>query len=112
MANSAVSYEYLIAQKGAANGLATLDSNSTIPETQLPPSAVSPFKGSYATVTDLQAAYPTAGLADYAFVTGAGFYYWSPSMSTPEWMLQDISSADYDNLTDAQKQEVPYIIVS
>lgn len=107
---SAVSYEYLSAQKGAASGIASLDANTKIPVTQLPSVAISNFKGTYATANDLPAAAESK-LGDYAYVTAAtSFYYFNSALSTPAWVNQQISAADYGALTAQQKSIVPYII--
>jgi len=109
---SAVSYEYLDSIQGAANGIPTLDSGGKIPVGQLPPSAVSHFKGQFTTEAALIVAYPVAVLADYAFVTDtASFWYWNAGLTVPAWVNQEIEEDDYLLLTSAEKAMVPYLIV-
>lgn len=111
MAN-AVSYEYLKSIQGTPNGIPTLDDNGEIPVTQLPSSASSPFKGEFADETALTTAYPTAELADYAYVDDtSSFWYWNPGLSTPAWVNQEIAEADYLLLSAAEISMVPYLVV-
>ena len=110
--SSAISYEYLNSVKAAANGLATLDGTGKVPLTQLPGGAIETYKGEYATSTLLIAAYPTANLADYAYVTAtSSYWYWNRALGTPAWVNQEISIAAYLLLTASEKSAVPYIIV-
>jgi len=111
MAN-ALSYEYLKSIQGAPNGIPTLDGDGNIPESQLPPSVVSPFKGEFADETALTDEYPTASLADYAFVDDtSSFWYWNPGLTTPAWANQEIQEADYILLSDLAKSMIPYLVV-
>ena len=106
---SAISLEYLVSLEGVANGLATLDSSGVIPAAQLPADAVSPFKGTFADSSALPA---TGILADYAYVTDTGtFWYWNPGLATPGWANQNITLADYNALPEAAKAQMPYILV-
>lgn len=110
--SSSISYEYLKSIEGASNGLATLDSNSKIPLSQLPSSVIETYKGEYATSSALITAYPTASLADYAYVTATNsFWYWNKSLTTPAWVNQQITETDYLALSASAKSVVPYIIV-
>lgn len=78
---SALSYELLVAKSGAANGLATLDAGGKVPVSQLPSAAIETYKGQYATSVALIAAYPTASLADYAYVTAtSSYWYWNAAL--------------------------------
>jgi len=109
---SAVSYEYLKSIQGAPNGIPNLDGGGQVPASQLPPSAVSPFKGQFADETALTTAYPTAGIADYAYVNDTtSFWYWNAGLTTPAWVNQEIAEADYLLLSDSAKAMVPYIVV-
>jgi len=117
MANS-VSYEYLQAIQGVPGGIATLDPNGEIPTTQLPDSAVSPFKGEYATEALLIAAYPTANLADYAYVyETTSFWFWNAGLldsvgePAPAWVNQEIEETDYNALDAVEKSMVPYLVI-
>ena len=107
---SSVSYEFLNAVKGALNGIASLDASGLIPTAQLPPAATSPYKGVFASVADLPA---TGVTADYAFVTGLGFYYWNAALITPGpgWVAQEITEADYLLLTTPEIIAVPYLVI-
>jgi len=112
MAN-AVSYEYLKSIQGVPGGIPTLDGDGQIPEIQLPDSAVSPFKGQFADEAELTTEYPTAGLADYAYVDDTNsFWYWNPALTVPAWVNQEIEEADYLLLSTAEKAMVPYLIVA
>lgn len=111
---SAVSLEYLLSIQGAPNGLATLDENGTIPLTQLPPSVVSgkSFKGEFDDQAALMTAYPTAELADYAFVNStSSFWYWNPRLAIPAWVNQLVTVEEYMALGPAENDVVPYIII-
>jgi len=107
---SAVSYEHLTSIQGVANGVATLDGTGLIPPAQLPPAATSPYKGVFASVGLLPA---TGVTADYAFVTGSGFYYWNSALIDPGpgWVAQEITEADYLLLTADEIMAVPYLII-
>jgi len=110
MAN-AVSYEYLKSIQGVPGGIPTLDGDGNIPETQLPPSVVSPFKGQFADEAELIDDYPSAGIADYAFVDDtSSFWYWNAGLTVPAWVNQIIEEADYLLLSAAEKSMVPYIV--
>jgi len=109
---SALSFEYLKAIQGVPNGIPTLDGDGNIPEAQLPPSATSPFKGEFADVVALTTAYPTAELADYAYVDDTmSFWYWNPALTVPAWVNQEITETDYGTLTAIQKSMIPYLII-
>ena len=111
MAN-AVSYEYLKYIQGAPNGIPTLDGNGEIPTSQLPNSAVSPFKGEFLDEAALIVAYPTANLADYAYVEDTtSFWYWNAGLTVPAWVNQEIAETDYLALSDAEQSMVPYLVV-
>jgi len=109
---SAVSFEYLKSIQGAPNGIPTLDGDGKLPESQLPASMVSPFKGQFADESDLTDEYPTAGLADYAFIDDtSSFWYWNPALVIAAWVNQEITEDDYEDLSDLEKSMVPYLIV-
>jgi len=109
---SAVSYELFVAKQGVANGLATLDASAKIPVGQLPAEATSPYKGQYADEAALVLAYPTALLADYAYVTATSTYwYWNAALTVPAWVNQQIAEAAYLLLSVAERAGVPYIVV-
>jgi len=117
MANS-VSYEYLKAIQGVPGGIPTLDGNGEIPSTQLPDSAVSPFKGEFATEIELILAYATANLADYAYVDEtSSFWYWNAGLldslgdPAPAWVNQEIEETAYNALDAVEKSMVPYLVV-
>lgn len=110
--SSSISYEYLSSIKGSANGLASLDGSGKVPVSQLPSSAIETFKGEYGTSSALIIAYPTASLADYAYVdTTNSYWYWNKSLTTPAWVNQEITETNYLALSSAAKASVPYIIV-
>lgn len=110
--SSAISYEYLVSIEGAPNGLATLDGSGYVPASQLPPSAIETYKGVFANETALTTAYPTGSTADYAFVTAdLAYFYWNDALVTPAWVNQNITVSNYTALTDAQKAQVPYVII-
>lgn len=123
---SAISYELFQSKQGTPNGLATLDANGKIPLSQLPlldlpPStqsysevhfqSVQAYKGKFTTLKDLMTNYPTAELADYAYVTETySYWYWNEAIEVPNWVNQQISEADYLLLNYAAKLVVPYIV--
>lgn len=110
---SAISLEYLQSIESQPGGLATLDSAGTIPENQLPVSALSQFKGEFADEAALIAAHPTATLGSYAYVEDTNTnWYWNRALSTPAWVNQEITAAAYIALSAAEKAAVPYIITA
>lgn len=109
---SAISYEFLQARKGAANGIASLDTNGKVPLTQLPAEVIETYKGEYATSAALMTAYPAATQADYAYVTETNSYwYWNAALAVEAWVNQQITETAYNLLTTDQKAAVPYIIL-
>ena len=110
--SSAISLEYLNSIEGVANGLATLDGTGKVPIAQLPGGAIETYKGEYETLLALETEYPTANLADYAYVTAdLAFYYWNSKMATPSWVNQNITVINYNLLSASEKSAVPYIII-
>ena len=110
--SSAISLEYLNSIEGVANGLATLDGTGKVPLSQIPGGAIETYKGEYATSALLITAYPSANLADYAYVTATlSYWYWNKSLSTPAWVNQEITATAYNLLSDTEKASVPYIII-
>lgn len=108
---SALSYELFVAKQGVANGIATLDGSGYVPLSQLPPGAVETYKGRFATSALLTAAYPTASLADYAYVDAtSSYWYWNDALGTPAWVDQQITEANYLLLSPAEQAAVPYIV--
>jgi len=108
---SAVSYELFQAKQGVANGLATLDGAGKIPVGQLPSGAIETYKGEYATSITLGTAYPSAALADYAYVTAtSSYWYWNRALTVPAWVNQEITEAAYILLSTTEKAAVPYIV--
>jgi hypothetical protein len=108
---SALSYELFVAKQGVANGIATLDGSGLVPVSQLPPAAIETYKGEYADEAALVAAYPTAALADYAYVTAtSSYWYWNDALGTPAWVNQQITEANYLLLSPAERAAVPYIV--
>jgi len=117
MAASAVSHEYLKSIQGVPNGIPNLDDNGEIPPVQLP-DIVTLFKGQFADEAALRTAFPTASIANYAFVDDtASFWYWNPELldssddPDPDWVNQEISEEDYLALTMLQKSVVPYLVI-
>jgi len=108
---SALSYELFTAKQGVADGIATLDGTGKVPVSQLPDAAIETYKGEFATELALTTAYPTASLADYAYVTAtSSYWYWNRALGTPAWVNQEISEADYLLLSAAEIAAVPYIV--
>lgn len=108
---SALSYEMFEAQKGAANGIATLDSSGLVPVSQLPPQAIETYKGEYADEAAIIAAYPSADLADYAWnVDTDSYWYWNQALGTPAWVNQQITEAAYNALSANEQNAVPYMV--
>jgi len=117
MAANAVSYEYLKSIQGVPGGIPVLDDKGEIPTTQLP-DVVALFKGRFADEAALRTAFPTAGIANYAFVNDtASFWYWNSELldsgtdPDPDWVNQEISEEDYLELTTLQKSVVPYLVI-
>jgi len=109
---SALSYELFVAKQGVADGIATLDSSGKLPVSELPAAATSSYKGQYATSAALIAAYTTAVLADYAYVTAtSSYWYWNAALTVPAWVNQQITEAAYLALSVAERAGVPYIVV-
>ena len=109
---SAISYELFQAKRGAANGIASLGSDSKVPVGQLPAEAISPYKGTYATSAALIAAHATADEGDYAYVTETtSYWYWNAALGTPAWVNQQITESAYAALSTAEKAAVPYIVI-
>ena len=114
---SSVSLEYLKSLEGAANGIATLDSAGTIPISQLP-ATTNIFEGVFADAASLEAAFPTANIADFAFVTATNsFWYWNAGLTStdtpavPSWVNQNITDVAYLALSTTAQAMVPYIII-
>lgn len=132
---NAITYEYLKSIEGVANGLATLDTNTQVPTSelpvgqpngvasldddgkvplsQLPPiSSMSNFKGTFADETVLATDFPVGVTGDYAYVTSTlSYWYWNNELVTPSWVNQEITLTDYNLLSAEQKGQVPYILV-
>lgn len=69
------------------------------------------YKGNFDTSIKLQTDYPTASLADYAYVNGtASYWYWNAALGTPAWVNQEITESAYIALSDSVKAAVPYIV--
>lgn len=97
--------------KGKANGVATLDSDTKVPLSQMPSGTINTYKGQYAASSNLITAYPTAALGDYAYVTGSNSYwYWNAALATAAWVNQEINEAAYRALSSAAISAVPYIV--
>lgn len=110
---SSVSLEYLTSQKGATNGIASLDGTGKIPSAQLPNTAIETFKGTFATNTALTTAHSTGETGDYAYVTSTlSYWYWNAGLTTPAWANQETSATAYLALTANAKAGVQYIITS
>jgi len=99
---------------GAPGGIPTLDDDGEIPISQLP-LVVALFKGQFADEATLIDEFPTAGLANYAYVDDTlSFWYWNAGFEdplVPAWVNQEIVEEDYDALTDLAKSMVPYLLV-
>lgn len=104
-----VTVELLDSEKGAINGIASLDGTGKIPVGQLPAGAIETYKGIYATSALLITAYPTALIADYAWVTATtSYWYWNYALGTPSWVNSVITLASYTALSATEKSAVPY----
>lgn len=69
------------------------------------------YKGRFATSAELQTKYPTASLADYAYVNNtSSYWYWNSGLATPSWVNQEITESAYLALVSAAKAAVPYIV--
>lgn len=109
---SALSFELFEAKQGVANGLATLDGSGQLLSAQLPPEAVSCYKGVFADETALTTAHPTADLGDYAYVNDTtSYWYWNSVITTPAWVNQQITESAYAALTAAERAAVPYVVI-
>lgn len=70
------------------------------------------YKGEFATSAALSTAYPTADLADYAYVTAtSSYWYWNAALATPAWVNQQITETAYNALSAAEQAAVPYIVM-
>ncbi|MCX8074284.1 MAG: hypothetical protein N2749_01695 [Clostridia bacterium] len=108
---SALSYELFQSKQGVADGIATLDGTGKVPVSQLPAAAIETYKGEFATSEALTTAYPSASLADYAYVTAtSSYWYWNDALGTPDWVNQQITESAYLALSVAERAAVPYIV--
>lgn len=80
------------ANKGAANGYASLDSGGKVPISQLP-SVLNSNKGYFATQAALTTAYPTASAGDYAIVGSTDTVWIWDTDGTPAWEDSDQKGA-------------------
>ena len=109
---SAISLEYLKSIQGTPNGIPNLNENCKIPISQLPPEVNCVFKGQFADEEELKIKYPTAKIADYAFIDETtSFWYWNAGLTVPAWVNQKIEEAEYLNLSEIERSIVPYIII-
>lgn len=103
--------EICVPRQGEADGIATLDSSTKIPISQIPAAAIETYKGEYTTSSALQTAYASASLADYAYVTGtSSYWYWNSASSPAAWVNQQVTEADYNALDSAVRAAAPYIV--
>lgn len=103
--------EICVPRQGEADGIATLDSNTKVPLSQIPSEAIETYKGQYETSSALIDAYSTAALADYAYVTATlSYWYWNSALASAAWVNQQVSEAAYTALSSAEKAAVPYIV--
>jgi len=110
MAYSAMSYELYISKLGVPGGVATLGPDGIVPDTQLPPSSVNIFQGSFADLTNLQTAVPVGQMAWFAYVTAdLAFYYWDTYAEA--WANQNVNEVAYTAMSDEEKSVVPWIVI-
>ena len=110
--SSAVSFEYLSSLVNQPGGIAGLDGAGKLSPNVLPAGSVETYKGEFATVALLVAAFPSGSIADYAYVDATGsFWYWNAKLVAPTWVNQVITVALYGALTLLAKSAVPYIII-
>lgn len=70
-----------------------------------------PYKGHYASSAALLAAYASASLGDYAYVTAtSSYWFWNNASTKLAWVNQQIAEASYTALTTPEKAAVPYIV--
>lgn len=69
------------------------------------------YKGKFNTLATLQTNYPTAALADYAYInSSSSYWYWNSAVGISAWVNQQIAESAYLALSPSAKAAVPYIV--
>ena len=89
---------YILAEKGLANGLASLDANGKLPSSQLPDLADDVI------VVDSYATLPATGTAGKIYITADNnkMYRWDSDLETPNYVDLSIDLTEYARIEDIQ----------
>lgn len=90
--------DFILASKGQANGLASLDANGKLPSSQIPDLADDVIVvASYATL-------PATGTAGKIYITADNnkMYRWDPDLETPNYVELSIDLSEYARIVDIQ----------
>ena len=83
--------DFILASKGQASGLASLDANGKLPTSQLPDLADDVL------VYDSYALLPSPGTADKLYITADDnkMYRWDPDLATPDYVVLSVDLSAY-----------------
>ena len=93
--------DFILASKGQANGLASLDENGKLPVSQLPDLADDVIVvASYATL-------PATGVTEKIYITADNnkMFRWDSTLETPDYVELSVDLSDYATLSDLQDEE-------
>ena len=90
--------DYILASKGQANGLASLDGNGKLTAAQLPDLADDVI------VVDSYSTLPAIGTASKIYITADNnkMYRWDPELTTPDYVELSIDLSEYARIVDIQ----------
>jgi len=90
--------DFILASKGQANGLASLDANGKLPSSQLPDLADDVI------VVASYASLPATGTAGKIYITADNnkMYRWDPELTTPDYVELSIDLSEYAKIVDIQ----------
>lgn len=90
--------DFILASKGQANGLASLDANGKLPSSQLPDLADDVI------VVSSYASLPATGTAGKIYITADNnkMYRWNPDLATPDYVELSIDLSEYAKIVDIQ----------
>lgn len=90
--------DFILASKGQANGLASLDANGKLPSSQLPDLADDVI------VVASYASLPATGTAGKIYITADNnkMYRWDPDLETPNYVDLSIDLTEYARIVDIQ----------
>ena len=90
--------DFILASKGQANGLASLDANGKLPSSQLPDLADDVI------VVASYASLPATGTAGKLYITADNnkMYRWDPDLTTPDYVELSVDLSAYATIADLQ----------